>query len=333
MTGPAATGALPAIPIVETEGDWVIDVLTRERERLMALLDAGAGRIPTTAVRIADGVSRRWLMRHDSPSLSEIERIAAIVGRPGAFFLNVSYEWGCTTRAAPGPDGGSARLVRVLDWPDPGLGRYILAVRVAAEPGPFLSLTWPAYTGVLQAVAPGRFAAALNHAPMDTATGLLPLDWLAARAQVWRRPHPPAAWLLRRVFETAPDYAEARRMLIETPIAVSAIFTLAGLAASETCVIQRRPDAAHVTDGPAVAANIWQGTDWTGRARGEANPERIAAMAEAQTGLDPAFPWLQPPILNDGTRLVFVADAATGAFLAQGYEPTGPATAVLSGTA
>lgn len=324
---------LPSIPVLDVGPDWVLEALEREMARVHALLDTGAGRIPATAVRIADRVSQRWLERHRAPHLAEIDAIAARVGRPGAHFLNVSYEWGCSCRVAPSPDGSSARLLRVLDWPDPGLGRHIMAVRVAGGAGRWLSLTWPGYTGVLQGVAPGRFAAAMNQAPMDSGTGVYALDWLAARAQIWRRPHVPAAYLLRRVFETAADFHEARRMLTETPVAASAIYSLAGLDPSETCVIQRRPDEAHVTDGDGVAVNAWNGTAWTGRERGEENPGRAATMRLASTEFSEELGWLRPPVLNDRTRLVFVADAASGEFFAQGYEADGPATEVLRAVA
>lgn len=325
---------LPTIPILDLGDDWPLRSLELERARVLALLDAGAGRLPAAAVRLADAISRRWLLRHASPQLAEIDRIAARLGRPGAHYLNVSYEWGCTTAAAPAPDGPGMRLMRVLDWPDPGLGRHILAMRIAAPVGRWLTLAWPGYCGVLQAVAPGRFAAALNQAPLERRSGLYPLDWLAARAEVWRRPHPTAAWLLRRAFETAPDYAAAKAMLRTEPIAAPAIFTLAGPAPGQGCVIERRPETAHVLEGAdAVAANLWQAPGWRGRPRGEANAERLAAIRAARGGAGGPFDWLAPPVLNATTRLVFVADPATGAFAAQGWEADGPATAVLEAVA
>lgn len=320
---------LPEIPLVDAGEDFPFETLELAADRVAALLDAGAGRLPTAAIRLADSVSRRWLARHRSPQLPEIDRIAARLGRPGAHYLNVSYEWGCSTAAQAAPDGGSARLLRVLDWPDPGLGRYVMAIRVAAPAGRWVTLGWPGYCGVLQGVAPGRFAAALNQAPLDGKTGLYALDWISARAKVWRRPHPTAAWLLRRVFETAPDFATARAMLADSPIAAGAIYTLAGLRPDETCVIERRPDSAHILEGPAVAANTWQTPGWRGRPRGEDNEDRLAALRAAEPTLDPAFPWLQPPVLNVMTRLVFAADAASGAFVARGWEADGPATRPL----
>jgi hypothetical protein len=42
---------------------------------------------------------------------------------------------------------------------------------------------------------------------------------------------------------------------------------------------------------------------------------------------------LRPPVLNETTRLVFVADPASGAFAAQGWEADGPATVPLEAVA
>ena len=61
------------------------------------------------ALRLADAFQRRWLARWHDPYLQEIDRIAALIDRPGGYFLNVSYEWGCTSSAGP-PDGGDAPL-------------------------------------------------------------------------------------------------------------------------------------------------------------------------------------------------------------------------------
>jgi hypothetical protein len=150
---------------------------------------------------------------------------------------------------------------------------------------------------------------------------------------VWRRPHITASWLLRRVFETATDYEMARAMLRDTPIAAGAIYSLVGPAPGQACVIERRPEEARVIDGPAAAANAWQAAGWRGRPRGEANDERHAALHRADVPLDGAFDWLCPPVLNETTRLAFVADPASGAFVAQGWEADGPATATLEAAA
>src|SRR5438093_13075400 len=71
-------------------------------------------------------------------------------------------------------------------------------------------------------------------------------------------------------------------MLSETPIALPAIYILAGIEPAEACVIERLPDEAHVIGGPGCAANAWQSPAWSGRSRGEDNAERIASMSIAE---------------------------------------------------
>jgi hypothetical protein len=41
----------------------------------------------------------------------EINRISARIARPGAYFLNLSYEWGCTSSA--GPHTADLRGIRI----------------------------------------------------------------------------------------------------------------------------------------------------------------------------------------------------------------------------
>ncbi len=318
------------IPVIETGADFPMATLIAAEARCHALLDAATRFIPGPALRVADAISRRWLAKWNNPHLPEIDAIASRLQRPGPYFLSVNYEWGCTCSVRPCPDSRSARLVRVLDWRTKGLGRNIVAANVRGPAGPFTTLTWPGYTGVLQAMAPGRFSAALNQAPMPKAGGgRLPLDWMMNRVRVWRTPHPTPAQVLRLAFETATSFAEAKRLLTEHPIASPAIFSLAGLDACETCVIERTEEAASIHDGPAVAANHWQTAHWRGRPRGQDSVGRFRLMRQATCDLDPAFDWLKPPVLNKDTRLVMVADAARGRLVAQGFETDGPATEPL----
>lgn len=322
----------PSIPILDLAQDWPVTALDRLPEHAHALLDGAQGRVPDTVLRVADSISRRWMVRAGSPALPELDRVADRLGRPGAHFLNVSYEWGCSTVAAPGPGGGTPRLARVLDWPTPGLGRWAVALRLTGPAGPWVTVGWPGYAGVLQGVAPGRFAAALNQAPMPVPVGLYPVDWAINAVRVWRRPSLTPALLLRRVFETAETFAEACAMLSKIPLASGAIFTVAGTAPGETAVIERRPEAAATPSGPACAANAWRTPGWRGRPRGEDNPARLAAIAAVAPDFADPRDWLSPPVLNDTTRLVFVADPVSGDFLAQGWEDQRPVTATLRST-
>lgn len=220
-------------------------------------------------------------------------------------------------------------MARVLDWRTPGLGANVIAARVKAEAGPFVALTWPGYTGVLQAMAPGRFSAALNQAPMRRPIGLFAIDWAANKARVWSRPHPTPAHLLRQVFETAGDFGEASDILTKSPIASPCIYVLAGVSPGETMVIERAEERAEVHRGPGVAANHWQAAGWRGSARGHDSPGRSRMLGNLAPDFGELGDWLKPPVLNPLTRLAMVADAKQGRLLAQGFEREAPATKPL----
>ncbi len=172
-------------------------VAERIGSRALLLLEAATGHVSQRTLRLADLLSRRWLESNRSPYLSEIQALANRAKRPGIYYLNVSYEWGCTTAARPSPDGISAVLQRTLDWEVNGIGRYIVAARIANPLGAWISFTWPAFTGVIQAVAPGRFAAAINSdAPAPAGyrrLGPTPLAWphLALKAHSTDTPASP----------------------------------------------------------------------------------------------------------------------------------------------
>lgn len=321
---------LPAIPVIDVGPDFPAQTLKACEKQAHDLMNTAAGHLPKSLLRAADAVSRRWLRRWKSPYLHEIENISRTINRPGAIFLNVHYEWGCTTGVHAAPDGRSARLTRVLDWRTKGLGRYLVAAQIASDHGDWVSLTWPGFTGVLQAMAPGRFAAALNQAPMDMPFGLLPVDWVANRLKVWRTPHLTPAHLLRRTFERAATFEEAKDLLCNTPICVPTIYTLCGLRPGEGVVIERGPESYELLPGDGCAANRWQTPHWRGRDRGKQNRERIQALQAARPDLATQFDWLVPPILNETTRLAMVADPALGELVARGYESDGPATEPLT---
>lgn len=330
MHSPAlASAKLEPIPVLDTSPSFAMETLLAHEARAHALLDLATIPLPSAALRQLDKVSRRWLAKWENAHLAEIDAIAARLARPGAYFLSVNYEWACTCRVAPGPTRKSARLMRVLDWRAPGLGRHVIAARVQCPRGRFVTLTWPGYTGVLTGMAPGRFSAALNQAPMRKAVGFYMLDWAVSRRRVWTMPHPTPAHLLRSVFEEAVDFAEARERLTREPISTPAIFSLAGVRASETVVIERTETDARVHVGPNVAANHWEAPGWRGRSRGQQSGERAAMMHCIIPELVPDFSWLAPPILNPTTRLVMVSDAAEGRLVAQGFEAMRPATVPL----
>jgi hypothetical protein len=321
------TTDLPAIPLHEIAAPG--DLLRLEPERLAALIAAAERHYPTAAIALADRVSRRWLEKTANPYLAEIEAVAAALGRPGAHFLNLSYEWACTCSLGPAPGHGLPRLTRVLDWPFEGLGSKLVAARQSTPQGAWVNLTWPGFTGCIQGLAPGRFAAAFNQAPLRRRSPFFVVDWALDRLGLWRARALPPGHLLRRVFETAADFAAARQLLAETPLALPAIFSLAGPRAGEFCVIERLEGHAVVHDGAGgahrVAANHWSAAELPrARSRGTASDQRAATMQAAAAGAGPDLAWLRPPVLNPTTRLAFYAEPASGRLVAQGFEADGP---------
>jgi hypothetical protein len=250
--------------------------------------------------------------------------VAEAVGMRGAYLLNLSHEWACTTGVASDPAGRGERLVRVLDWPLDGLGRHVVIARHVGPSGPWFNATWPGFAGVLTAAAPGRFAAAFNQAPLRRRTPFAAADWLLDRIGIAGSKALPPAHLQAR------DYREARERILQTPLCLPALFALSGTEAGEGCVIERLEHRAILHDQPVAVANHWLTTDLGPELpRGDlsvARREQLQALLAGETGAD--FDWLLPPVRNNFTGLAVIANAATGEIAVQGWEAGGPATAI-----
>ena len=216
---------LSPIPIVDIRNGGTLRHARVGEVRARALRDACLDWFPRASrplLPFLDHYAKQWLMRSRSPYVEEIRAIATTLGFPGIWFLNGSYQWCCTALARE--EGSAPWLVRTLDWPFPGLGRYVEIAHMRGPAGEFFNVTWPGYVGALTALAPGRFAAAINQAPMRRRTSgrLLRLCDLAVNALgtlLYVREIPPDQ-LLRQVLETCRDYQEARRMLETTPVEI-----------------------------------------------------------------------------------------------------------------
>jgi hypothetical protein len=324
--------SLPAIPVIDARnaGEPAVMSALAEPARLKMVLDAGDRTYTPWGVRFADGRSRALSERLASPYAAAVRQVDGAIGRRGAYLLNHSYEWGCTAGAADDPGAGGSTLFRTLDWPFDGLGRALVVVRQGGPAGHYLSATWPGFVGVLTGLAPGRFAAAINQPPLPLPGWGRAVGWLAARRRVGRSRAMPPAHLLRLAFDTCPDFAAAAALLRATPICLPAIFTLAGPAAGEAMVIERTSDAAfHPAD--AAAANHWAATPGpAGRPRNRTSRDRRGAMC-ALMAAPPGWSldWVRPPVLLPDTRLAVMANPRIGRMLLQGWESSGPATAVL----
>lgn len=321
---------LPEIPLIEVGPVPALELMRAAPDQAAALLEAARRQYTSIGIMLGDRRSRRWLERARNPYLPEIRAVAEALGAPGAYLLNLSYEWACTTGVESDPGGKGTRLLRVLDWPLEGLGRNTVIARHAGPAGPWYNIGWPGFAGVLTGLAPGRFAAAFNQAPLRRRTPFAATDWLLDRVSVGSSDALPPAHLLRQVFEQARDYREAKERLMRTPICLPALFALSGTVPGEGCVIERLERRAIPHEAPAAIANHWLSAD-LGRdqPRGDLSLERhrqLSRMLAAEPATD--FDWLVAPVRNADTRLAVIANAATGELAVQGWESAGPATAI-----
>ena len=325
------------IPVIDVGSDGPLALARAEHERARALRDDCIASLPGPVGALLaplDGVTRRWLARSRSPYVGEIAAIAAALDFAGVWFLNGSYEWGCTSAARE--EDGAPRLARTLDWPFHGLGRYLVVARMRGAAGEYYNVTWPGYVGALTAMAPGRFAVTINQAPLWRRTRrpwLRPYDLVLNALDTWRLPYCPPAHLLREVLDTCRDFAGARDRLECTPVARPAIVTLVGCAHGETCVIERREETFVTRMGDVAAANDWEMPEdrWEARvppdvlltrspqeaqARSRARRDALAAWRQPLAG----FAWVVPPVLNPYTRLAVEMCPYDGTLRVIGYE-------------
>jgi hypothetical protein len=292
------------------------------------------GQLASKAVLpLGDTISRRWLERCKNPYLHEIHAIAHRLGRDGVYFFNVCFEWGCTSGVWQTDTGPLLR--RVLDWPFPALGEHIVVAHQKGPAGEFLNATWPGVTGIYQASAPGRFAAAINQAPMrENGAGFL-IDWLQARIETGKNEAIPPSHLLRQVFETARNYAEAKNTLCRTPLAVPAIFILAGTRTNEGCVIERTETQFALREmnaGRVCATNHFVGDfedptkSWRAR---PIDSEGRLSCAIGLAGDCEERTWFSDPIANINSRLAMTANPSTGEISVFGTEGVAPVTEVF----
>jgi hypothetical protein len=334
---------LPAIPVRDVRDGGPLRHAELARAQARALRDDCLSWLPAGArhlVPALDGLTRRWLRGSRSPYLAEIEAIAATLGFPGVWFLNGSYQWGCTTHAR---EAGAPWLLRTLDWPFPGLGRHLEIARMGGPAGDYYSATWPGFVGVLTAMAPGRFSAAINQAPLwrRTRHPYLRLYDVAVNAiATWSLRHIPPDQLLRQAMEQCATFAQARALLETTPIARPVIYTLAGCAPGERCVIERTEEGFSTRTENTGAANDWLEPvePWEARVGGDLlfNCDYLGARANSRSrrealaawhgplGQD-GFAWVVPPVLNPFTRLAAEMCAAQGTMRLIGYEQRGAA--------
>ncbi len=284
------------------------DVAMAERTQYTAMLHKLRHIMPAWLLRMLDKIGRRWLTKNNSPYGAEIAALAA-VHATGIYTINTLFEWCCTTYVFPNADTQQPQMRRVLDWALP-IGEFVHTANYDTPHGSYTDINWAGNAGVINAVAPGRFAIAINQAPVDARSGIMLLDWLLQRYHTWRSTALPPSHLLRKVFEEAPDYDTAHAMLCDTPLCIPAIFTICGPHPGAAAVIERRERAAYVMTGTHVAtANHWQNPAWRGHARTIRSRRRLKLAQQQLQNPHGATDWLCQPIINKHTALAFTADA------------------------
>ncbi len=319
MTATANPAALLEMPVDRVPGGALAELVSRHRAPVAAILSEARRRYTLAGLAMADRVARRWAKRQRLEEAGEIARVARMIAGPGAWALNLSYEWGCSTRVEA-PDDRPPRLVRTLDWELAGLGRAGVVVTSRGPAGDWLAPTWPGFIGLVHVLAPGRFAAALNQAPGPATRFGLAGDWLAGRRRAFASEGVPPVLLLRRVADQAIDFADALARLSRTPVTLPVIFALAGRAPGEAAIVERTPTGFRRHDGTTTVTNHWLAPDLPGRSRSVDTQERLTAMRAVDAATAERFGWVTPPILNPRTRQALVADAAAGHLSVVGYE-------------
>jgi len=334
-----AMSDLAAIPVIDVRDGGPVRHAREACARARALRDdclAWLPRLAQPATPLLDAITRRWLLRSESPYVDEIAAIAAELKFPGIWLLNGSYVWGCTSLGRE--ESGVPWLARTLDWPFSGLGRHVEIARMSGPAGEFWSVTWPGFVGALTATAPGRFAASMNQAPLRRRTRdprLRVYDVALNALATWSLPHIPPDQLLRQVFEECRTFAEARKRLETIPVARPAIYVLVGCRAGERCAIERTEEGYRTLDDATCAANDWLvprpqweariGTDVVWTCSYDEAAERSRRRREALAGwtgsfVRESFGWVVPPVLNRYTRLAVEACPADGTLRVVGYE-------------
>jgi hypothetical protein len=323
---------LVTIPLIEAP-DGPLQLARMQSDALLPILAIAHEILPRRLLGWADRLSQSWLRRSVSPYRGEIDAVARLMPERGAYALNLNFEWACTTGCHRPSGSDGMTLYRTLDWPL-RLGGAVVVAQHQTGHGAYLNITWPGFIGVLTAMAPQRFAAAINQGPMAYSFGRIGagmlIDWFINRLRLSHQRALPPTHLLRQVFETCDSYAEAKQMLLETPVCAPVLFTLTGTHPDEGCIIERRENDGIVHDGSGAVANHWLTQRYHGRPRPIRSHDRQRKLLDLLPSLKGGLDWVQPPILNMLTRLACEMNAMDGTLVVQGRHGADLETEILT---
>jgi hypothetical protein len=340
---PDAAAGWPNIDLltIDSPCDWP----RIRRDKLEQTLDLAIGHVPAPLLALGDRLALAWLKANDNPWRATIEAIGREIGRPGVALMNLCYEWGCTT--ATGRSTAGPALVRTVDWPLVGIGRYVTVTVERTQHGPVAFVTWPGFVGAASAFAPGRFALAVNQAPLPRISGSPGLDWFLAVTGRFLSGGLPLVHLVREAALHACNFEEAVDLIVSCRRVVAAgIVVACGTRRGETAVIERflRRSTIHRDgDDDLCAANDWlsSGIRCWPRAPGRTQEDRAAdcrrrvdALRRSFPGRPEDFSWVTPPVLNDNTRAALFCCPADGRLAVRGFDrhadgTLGPVTALI----
>jgi hypothetical protein len=316
------------IPFVDVRQGGPVAHVKERIHTALALRDACLAPIPSWGYGLLspiDYITSKWLRRSASRYREELEYIVSYLGFPGAMTMNLSYLFACTT-AADLDHFNRPRIRRSLDWPFHGLGKCVEVAWQAGPAGSYYNVTWPGSVGVLNALAPGRFAAVINAAPMQRRTESsvgIPYDIvLNIRQALTSNDDWPPDHLLRFAFDYCSNFEEAIEVLSKEPLARPAIFTITGIKSDEIAIVERTERNGRVIRGPISVANDWHKPErgWKARMGHANNVARRMKMHSMQDDTTP-FCWMKPPVLNKLTRLAVEMSADdVGHLVVRGYE-------------
>lgn len=303
-----------------------------DAKELLTHVKSSFGVIARTASKFllpwADKKAKNWLERTKNPYLDEIDALANILDIDGIYALNLSYEWGCTSGVFQ--ENNQLYFFRTLDWPFAKMGEYVTNIHQAGEAGDFYNLSWPGGTPVIQAYAPNRFAACINQAPMRMHGLGFVGDWIKNRKLVDKETGLPPAHLLRKVFETAENYEQAKSMLSQEKICIPVIYVLGGQKPGEGCIIERTEDNTIIRElnnhPNLVTSNRFltdlqhDGKGWRPRLMECAKREYQLSQFHIDELMSISDKMMDYPMVNDCTKLIMAVQLTTGKMTVKGIE-------------
>ena len=281
--------------------------LVNALERSIAPTDADFARMKRSS-----NLLMGWHRRVENPYLAELESLHEMGFL--IYPMNGALEFGCTTAMVTRHN--RPVLWRTLDWPWPHMAGGLLVVQMPSTHGVWYNVTWPNFVGVANALAPGRFALAVNRAP----------SWYEVKPATHRRlvlnsKNRSPLHLAREVMQHAPDYATAKQWLLSSKLCTTAIFTLVGMDTGERCVIEHWSDRTIEVPDAVAATNHWQAFPPNRVRPSEQSKVRLREM-KARLGVGYIRPlgWLTEPVLFEHTVLAMEACPASGVLRVRGVD-------------